>query len=72
MTTSQRILQLAKKMDSANKLLEIAKVGLSSANRGNPFITKSDAMARINSVRNYQRQLSVAKILNDRLFGVGA
>ena len=60
---------IAKKMDSANKLLKIAKAGLSSANRGNPFISKSDAMARINSVRKYRGQLSKLWVLEIKLLG---
>ena len=68
MNTLQRMKTLANKMDSASKLMAV--VGLASANKGNPFISKSDAMKRINEVRIYQKKLSSAKMLNDVLWSV--
>ena len=40
----------------AIRLLQVAKQGLSSANKGNPFWSKSDAMTLINQTR-----LNIAK-----------
>lgn len=60
---NSRYMLIARKMDSASKLMAIAVIGLASANKGNPFISKGDAMARISSVRKYQKQLSMAWVL---------
>ena len=55
MTNLQKI---AKKMDMAAIITGIARQGLTSANKKNPFWNKSDAMNSINSAKNLQRQLS--------------
>ena len=55
-------IEVAKKLDIATKLLTIAVSGLASANRGNPFISKSQAMTRINEVNAYRKRLALQKI----------
>jgi len=52
-----RITKLAKKLNSVSIALEIAKHGLSIANRKNPFWNKSDAMKTLNSLRAIERKL---------------
>jgi len=58
-----RIQKIAKKMDLARAMHNVAIAGLSSANRSNPFWNKSKAMKRLNEIRKYQRQLSKIWIL---------
>lgn len=38
------------------RLYHVARASLSSANRGNPFISKADAMRDINQVRKLDRE----------------
>jgi len=56
---NKRIKVIAQKRDQADKAMKIAKQGLSQANKRNPFISKSQAMTRINEVKKWQKQLAV-------------
>lgn len=62
MTNLQRIRDIAKKLDGNKKAMDIAIQGLTSANKGNIFWNKSDAMLTINQLRKQNKQL--AKIYN--------
>lgn len=64
---NSRLVQIGKKMDMVNVLMTVAKSGLSSANKNNPFWSKSDAMSRLNSLRAMQRKLSTIWILEQKL-----
>jgi len=55
---SLRIRNIAKKLAAVDKALLIAAAGLSSANRKNPFWSKSDAMKTLNQLRKMKKQLS--------------
>ena len=58
-TTNQiRTARIAKKLDSVNSALEIATDGLRSANKKNPFWSKSDAMKELNRLRKIKNQLA--------------
>lgn len=61
-TNIQRIKLISRKLNAAHQALEIAKAGLRSANKKNPFWSKSQAMKEINRLRKYNNQL--AKIWN--------
>ena len=52
----QRI--IAKKIDSINSAMQVALDGLRSANKKNPFWSKSQAMKEVNRLRKVKRQLA--------------
>lgn len=58
-TTSQtRTARIGQKLDSITSAIEIAKDGLRSANKKNPFWSKSDAMKELNRLRKIKNQLA--------------
>lgn len=59
MTNMKRIRNIAKKLDQNKKAMDIAKKGLASANRKNPFWSKSEAMRTMNFLRKQNRQLAI-------------
>jgi len=55
--TTTRLQTVSKKIEKMTALLNLAKKGLSQANKGNPYWTKREAMKSINFARTSIKQL---------------
>ena len=57
-TSQTRIARIAKKLTSIDEAMAVALNGLRSANKKNPFWSKSQAMKEINRLRKTKNQLA--------------